>query len=110
MQRINDSIKLNKLLKTLGNLPDSTEKRTIEGIVKDSYEQGDVDFEEWVNLDDAYYVCDKCKRQVQEFWHKHTAYTRLIDEPVFMTPPQYTEICLCKACYNEMMTNIYERQ
>ena len=105
--RIKDQHIMNYLDK---NLKDCPEKKFIEDRLKDSFEDYsyDKDFEEWVKLpENSYMICDKCKREVQEYWHKHTAYIHITGEPMIILPPNWTETCLCKDCYNEMMRGIY---
>lgn len=89
------------------NLRDCPEKKFIKDRLRDSFEDYnyDVDFEEWVTLpENSYMICDKCKKEVQEYWHKHTAYTLIKREPMLYIPPNWTETYLCKHCYNEAMS------
>ena len=46
--------------------------------------------------------CDRCKKEVKRYWHKHVEY-KVIGEPKYMVPPSFTETCLCEHCYNEIM-------
>lgn len=113
MKTHNNRIKEEHIINYLQkNLKDCPEKKFVLSKIRDSFEDfnKDIDFEEWVTLPgDSYLMCDKCKKEVQEYWHKHTAYTPLQVEPRLMTSPNYTETCLCKQCYDEMMKNMYER-
>ena len=94
------------------NLKDCPEKRFAINKLRDSFEDYsyDADFEEWVTLpENNYMICDKCKKEVQEYWHKHNAYTHIKGEPMLITPPSWTETCLCKKCHKEMVNNMWER-
>lgn len=108
MKTHNTRIKEEHIIKYLEkNLEDCPEKRFTINKLRESFEDFnyDKDFEEWVTLpEDNYMVCDKCKKQVQEYWHKHMAYTHVLREPMLYIPPSHTEICLCKNCYNENMS------
>ena len=110
MKTHNDRIKEEHIINYLEkNLKDCPEKRFVINKLRNSFENSnsDIDFEEWVTLpENNYIICDKCKKEVQEYWHKHTAYTHLEGQPMLMTLPSWTETCLCENCYHEMMTNI----
>lgn len=112
MKTHNTRIKEEHIIKYLEkNLEDCPEKRFTISKLRESFEDFnyDKDFEEWVTLpDNSYLICDKCKKEVQVYWHKHTAYTRLKGELMLMTPLNLTETCLCKDCHNEMMNKMYE--
>lgn len=114
MKTHNTRLKEDHILKYLEkNLKDCPEKRFTINKLKDSFEDFnyDADFEEWVTLpENSYVICDKCKKEVQEYWHKHTAYTHLEGEPMLITPPNWTEICLCKKCHKEMVNNMWKRK
>ena len=111
MKSHNARLKQDHILKYLErNLKDCPEKHFVKKIVRDSFEDTsyDTDFEEWVHLpENSYLICDKCKKEVQVYWHKHTAYQELEGEPKYFRPPNLTETCLCKDCYNEMMKDMY---
>ena len=100
MKTHNTRLKEDHILKYLEkNLKDCPEKRFAINKLRDSFEDisYDQDFEEWVTLpENSYVICDKCKKEVQEYWHKHNSYTHLKGEPMLMTPPSWTETCLCK--------------
>lgn len=89
------------------NLKDCPEKKFIKDRLRDSFEDYsyDTDFGEWVTLpENSYMICDKCKKEVQEYWHRHTAYPHIKGESMLYIPPSRTETCLCKDCYNENMS------
>ena len=109
MKTHNTRIKEEHIVKYLDkNLKDCPEKRFAINKIRESMEDYpfDIDYEEWVDLpDDSYFVCDRCKREVKRYWHKHTEYkairtSRYID---YIVPPSFTETCLCENCYNEIM-------
>lgn len=114
MKTHNTRLKEDHILKYLEkNLKDCPEKQFVMGELQKSFAENcdyDRDFEEWVTLpENSYVICDKCKKEVQEYWHKHNSYTHLKGEPMLMTPPNWTETCLCKKCHKEMVNNMWER-
>ena len=113
MKTHNTRIKEEHIIKYLEkNLKDCPEKRFTINKLRESFEDFsyDRDFEEWVTLpENNYVICDECKREVQTYWHKHTAYMYIQGEPRLMISPNKTETILCKHCHKEMMDNIYGR-
>lgn len=100
--RIKEEHIINYLEKNLKDCPEKQYaiRRLIESFEDFDYDQ---DFEEWVTLpENSYVICDKCKKEVQVYWHKHISYPHLIGEPMLKAPPNWTEICLCKECYSEI--------
>ena len=106
MKTHNTRIKEEHIIKYLDkNLKDCPEKRFVINKIRESMEDYpfDIDYEEWVDLpDDSYYVCNRCKREVKRYWHKHTEY-KAIGVHKYFVPPSVTETCLCENCYNEIM-------
>lgn len=112
MKTHNTMIKEEHIIRYLEkNLKDSPEKTFVIDKVKDSFEHFscDRDFEEWVKLpEDSYVVCDKCKKEVQHYWHKHVAYIEVGVKPR-LRPLNFTETYLCSNCYDEIAHSMYER-
>ena len=60
-------------------------------------------YDEWVDLpNDSYYICDKCKKPVKRYWHKHTAVTQLRGKNLYTHWDNDSDLCLCESCFGEI--------